>query len=99
MQFLLIIANQFLKTIAVVTYRIFFHPLAKYPGPWLGKITNLYAGYHSWRGDLHVDMLRCHEEYGDFVRYAPNGLLVNTAKGLHGKCFPLANFESYPNEI
>lgn len=31
-----------------------------------------------------MDMWRCHEEYGDFVRYAPNGLLVNTAKGLHG---------------
>ncbi|OGE55733.1 hypothetical protein PENARI_c004G05578 [Penicillium arizonense] len=69
--------------VVVVTYRIFFHPLAKYPGPWLAKISNLYAGYHSWRGDLHVDMWRCHEEYGDFVRYAPNGLLVNTVKGLH----------------
>lgn len=50
----------------------------------MAKVSNLYAGYHSWRGDLHVDMWRCHEKYGDFVRYAPNSLLVNTAKGLHG---------------
>ncbi|OQE11748.1 hypothetical protein PENVUL_c002G08830 [Penicillium vulpinum] len=69
--------------VVLLTYRIFFHPLAKYPGPWLGKISNLYAGYHSWRGDLHVDMWRCHEKYGDFVRYGPNSLLANTNKGLH----------------
>lgn len=82
---LLTIANTYIKILVVGIYRIFFHPLAKYPGPWLAKISNLYAGYHSWRGDLHVDMMRCHDEYGDFVRYTPNGLLVNTAKGLHGK--------------
>ncbi|KAL4747878.1 hypothetical protein BDW72DRAFT_206088 [Aspergillus terricola var. indicus] len=68
---------------AFCVHRLFFHPLAKYPGPWLAKITNLYAGYHAWRGDLHLDMWRCHEKYGDFVRYGPNSLLVNTAAGLH----------------
>lgn len=86
-------------------HRLFFHSLAKYPGPWLAKVTNLYSGYHAWKGDLHLDMWRCHEKYGgclsilpvlspmlisafeigDFVRYGPNSLLVNTAAGLHGE--------------
>ncbi|GFF89445.1 isotrichodermin C-15 hydroxylase [Aspergillus udagawae] len=79
----------------IFVHRLFFHPLAKYPGPWLAKITNLHAGYHAWRGDLHIDMWRCHEKYGDFVRYGPNSLLVNTAAGLqdiyaHGKNFKKA---------
>ncbi|KAA8650160.1 cytochrome P450 [Aspergillus tanneri] len=37
-------------------------------------------------------MWKCHEKYGDFVRYGPNSLMVNTANGLqdiygHGKSF------------
>ncbi|RDW67212.1 cytochrome P450 [Aspergillus mulundensis] len=80
---------------AFCVHRVFFHPLAKYPGPWLAKISNLYSGYHAWRGDLHLDMWKCHEKYGDFVRYGPNSLLVNTAAGLqdvygHGKNFKKA---------
>ncbi|KAI0873979.1 cytochrome P450 [Hypoxylon argillaceum] len=40
-----------------------FHPLAKYPGPFLGRCTDLYAGYHAWRGTIHIDMYRCHQKY------------------------------------
>ncbi|KAJ6134372.1 Cytochrome P450 E-class group I [Penicillium sp. IBT 18751x] len=68
--------------LAIIVYRIWFHPLAKFPGPILAKVTNLYGGYFAWKGDLHVDMLRCHEKYGDVVRYAPNRILFNTNTGL-----------------
>ncbi|KZL83292.1 benzoate 4-monooxygenase cytochrome p450, partial [Colletotrichum incanum] len=47
----------------VIIYRLWFHPLAQYPGPALGKITNLYSAYYAWTGDLHIDMWRCHEKY------------------------------------
>lgn len=97
--------TQKVQTVGFVVHRLFFHPLAKYPGPWLAKVSNLYAGYHAWKGDLHLDMWKCHEKYGeyipippelfpilirpfqigDFVRYGPNSLLVNTATGLHGE--------------
>ncbi|MCJ1389640.1 hypothetical protein MMC18_002497 [Xylographa bjoerkii] len=63
-------------------YRLWFHPLARFPGPLAAKLTNCYGGYHAWKGDLHIDMWRCHEQYGDYVRYAPNRLLVNTNTGL-----------------
>lgn len=48
----------------IIIYRLTVHPLAKCPGPLLAKITNLYAVYHAYVGDLHLDMLRCHELYG-----------------------------------
>ncbi|KAI1300937.1 cytochrome P450 [Xylaria venustula] len=48
----------------LVAYRIFFHPLAKFPGPLLAKFTNLYAAYHAWKGDIHIDIMRCHQKYG-----------------------------------
>jgi hypothetical protein len=63
-------------------YNVYFHPYAKYPGPFLAKFTDLYAGYHAWKGDIHLDMWRCHQIYGDKVRYAPNRLNVNTVTGL-----------------
>ncbi|KAL4870549.1 hypothetical protein BDV12DRAFT_207590 [Aspergillus spectabilis] len=63
-------------------YRVTFHPYAKYPGPFLAKFTNAYAAYHSWKGDMHVDIWRCHEKYGDRVRYAPDRLLINTAEAV-----------------
>ncbi|KAF4448425.1 hypothetical protein F53441_8148 [Fusarium austroafricanum] len=71
-------------------YYAFFHPLAKYPGPFLAKFTGLYAAYHAWIGDLHIDMWRCHERYGPCVRYSPNYLLINTTQAYrdvygHGK--------------
>ncbi|KAL3421802.1 cytochrome p450 [Phlyctema vagabunda] len=67
----------------LVTYRLTFHPLAKYPGPLLARVSNFYAVYHAYRGDIHLDLERCHGKYGHFVRYRPNGLVVNTADGFH----------------
>ncbi|KAH7370158.1 cytochrome protein [Rhexocercosporidium sp. MPI-PUGE-AT-0058] len=67
---------------AIGAYRLWFHPLAKYPGPFLARLTTLYSGYHAWKGDLHIDMWRCCEKYGPYTRYAPDRLLVNTNTGL-----------------
>ncbi|KAI1841851.1 hypothetical protein JX266_011929 [Neoarthrinium moseri] len=67
---------------ARLIYLAFLHPLAKYPGPFLSKFTFARASYYAWKGDIHIDIWRCHEKYGDYVRYGPNQLLVNTAEGL-----------------
>jgi hypothetical protein len=69
-------------------YNVYFHPYAKYPGPFLAKFTDLYAGYHAWKGDIHLDMWRCHQVYGDKVRYAPNRLNINTVTGLKSTVNP-----------
>ena len=53
-----------IQLVARCIYRLKYHPLAKYPGPLLAKITNLHGAYHALRGDLHLDMQRCHEKYG-----------------------------------
>lgn len=78
-----------LKVIADVVYKLYFHPLAKYPGPFLAKITNLYSAYHSWKGDIPIDQWRCHQKYGDKVRYAPNKVMFNSASSLKGLFQPL----------
>ncbi|QBZ66636.1 hypothetical protein PoMZ_13619 [Pyricularia oryzae] len=51
-------------------------------GPFLAKVTELYAAYHGWKGDIHLDMWRCHMKYGNHVRYGPNAILFNTSEGM-----------------
>ncbi|KAL4896063.1 cytochrome P450 [Aspergillus ambiguus] len=67
---------------ALVIYRLFFHPLAKYPGPRLGAITHWYAAFYAWRGDLHINSRKWHDRYGDIVRFGPNALTFDTHTGM-----------------
>ena len=66
----------------LVIYRIYFHPLAKYPGPLLAKITDLYSTYHAYKQDRHLEFWRCHEKYGNIVRFGPNSLSFNSNTAL-----------------
>lgn len=52
------------QVVIIVVYRVFYHPLAKYPGPLVAKVTDFYSVYHAWKGDRHLDFERCHRKYG-----------------------------------
>jgi hypothetical protein len=49
-----------------------FHPLAKYPGPFLAKTSKWWAAYLSGTGDQHRYIKRLHDRYGDVVRIGSN---------------------------
>lgn len=68
--------------VAYVVYQLFFHPLAKYPGPLLAKLTQWYDVYHAFIGDKHVLLYSLHQQYGPIVRYAPNALSINDPRAL-----------------
>jgi hypothetical protein len=75
-------------------YRLLFHPLSKYPGPFLAKITDVHQLYHAWKGDRHLEFWRMHEKYGmdtsppscgnvahqtgKIVRFGPNSVSFNS---------------------
>lgn len=61
-------------------YRVYFHPLSKYPGPKLAAITGLWYCRH-WVGGRwpHV-VTELHYKYGDVIRVAPNELVFATAE-------------------
>ncbi|KAL8989744.1 MAG: hypothetical protein Q9177_001442 [Variospora cf. flavescens] len=67
----------------VIIYRLFFHPLAAYPGPVLARITNAYTLYHAWTGRRHLDLFRLHHRYGSVVRIGPNNLSFNSDTAYH----------------
>ncbi|KAI1170588.1 isotrichodermin C-15 hydroxylase [Nemania sp. FL0916] len=72
----------FIYAAGLIVYRVFFHPLAKYPGPFLAKITDAYQLYHAWKGDRHLEFWRTHERYGSVVRFGPNSLSFNSNTAL-----------------
>ncbi|KAH7066097.1 isotrichodermin C-15 hydroxylase [Paraphoma chrysanthemicola] len=68
--------------VALCIYRVYFHPLAKYPGPISYKLSGWPLLWQAYTGDRHIWHLKDHEEYGDIVRIAPNTLSFNTASAL-----------------
>lgn len=51
-----------------------FHPLSKYPGPFLWRASRIPASYHHACGDLYKCIAAIHAQYGDTVRIAPDEL-------------------------
>jgi cytochrome P450 len=66
--------------IGVIVYRIYFHPLAKFPGPFLGKFSEWYA----WKSIVQQDRTYMQhnfiKRYGSPVRVATNDLVFADEK-------------------
>lgn len=71
---LLICAALLIYGLAIITYRIYFHPLSQYPGPLLARFTRLRLTYYVLTGNHIYDTERLHLKYGDVVRVAPDEL-------------------------
>ncbi|KAF9472669.1 high nitrogen upregulated cytochrome P450 monooxygenase 2 [Pholiota conissans] len=62
---------------SIIVYRVSpLHPLAKYPGPTLCKISKLWTMFIAYRGGLHLYHQALHVEYGPIVRVGPNELSI-----------------------
>ncbi|EMC96471.1 hypothetical protein BAUCODRAFT_33830 [Baudoinia panamericana UAMH 10762] len=68
--------------VCYIVYVLLLHPLAKYPGPLLGRLTQAYDVYHAYKGDKHVLLHRLHQKYGPLVRLSPNTLSINDPAAL-----------------
>ncbi|KAK7684538.1 hypothetical protein QCA50_012485 [Cerrena zonata] len=77
--------------LSTVAYRLSpFHPLARFPGPTLNKITQFQAMWTNATSRQHLDRHEMHKKYGHIVRVGPNALsivdvdAVNSVFGLNG---------------
>ncbi|KAF2656075.1 benzoate 4-monooxygenase cytochrome P450, partial [Lophiostoma macrostomum CBS 122681] len=59
-------------------YRIFLHPLSRFPGPVLARFTDWYGGSQAMRRRMHVATFLDHTKYGPVVRQGPNKLVFNS---------------------
>lgn len=68
----------------MVAYRLSpFHPLAKFPGPLLARITNLWLAYVVYTGKRHVKLAQLHNQYGVFVRTGGSIIFEELGSDLH----------------
>lgn len=70
--------------LSMVIYRLSpWHPLAKYPGPWQGKVSKLYWWHQAQIGETGYTQAKLHKQYGtDFVRIGPNWISVRSADAI-----------------
>ncbi|KAI0186078.1 cytochrome P450 [Xylaria flabelliformis] len=98
----------------MIIYRIYFHPLAKFPGPKLAAATELYEVYFDLiegpGGQFANHLKKLHRIYGSIVRINPNELhvedsawfstlYVNSASGIRDKYPPAANMIGTPGGV
>ena len=55
----------FVKTI----FRVYFHPLRSFPGPFWARLTDFYHTYLLATREAHLKQLELHEKYG-MLRHA-----------------------------
>ncbi|KAH7091937.1 cytochrome P450 monooxygenase-like protein [Paraphoma chrysanthemicola] len=68
-----------------VIYNVYFHPLAKFPGPPVAKTTIYWKAYVECvqqRSFCHV-LVELHKQYGSVVRVAPNELHFANPQAYH----------------
>ncbi|KAF2100215.1 putative cytochrome P450 [Rhizodiscina lignyota] len=68
--------------VALIAYRLIFHPLAKFPGPKLAAATQWYEFY--WdvvhHGKLVFKLRELHQKYGPIVRISPRELHIQDSE-------------------
>ncbi|KAL4910296.1 hypothetical protein BDW74DRAFT_186367 [Aspergillus multicolor] len=64
-------------------YRLFFHRLRRFPGPWLSKLSRFYDAYLAGRSiQYHEEIAKMHEKYGDFIRTGPREICIIRASAV-----------------
>jgi cytochrome P450 len=63
-----------------VVYRLYFHPLAKYPGPKLNALSPIPSIISLLKGRIPLETKQMHDIYGPVVRVTPTELSFNTAQ-------------------
>lgn len=83
---------------SLIAYRVIFHPLNKFPGPFGARISRLWLSAHLKDGDVYRKVHRLHEKYGDFVRVGSSDLSITRPKAIsaiYGQGSKCIKAESY----
>ncbi|KAI2629323.1 cytochrome P450 [Hypomontagnella submonticulosa] len=73
-----VLASVLFYCLSIAIYRVFFHPLARVPGPFWWKISIWPTIWQCAHGKRHLDLLAAHKRYGPVVRIAPDMVSFDT---------------------
>jgi hypothetical protein len=62
--------------IGYIVYQRYLHPLARFPGPFLASLTDLWQAHQFMTLQQPYYLTKLHEKYGPIVRYGPDKLSV-----------------------
>lgn len=91
-----------------IVYQQCFHPISKYPGPFLASLTDLWQTQQFLTLQQPYRLTELHEKYGPFVRYGPDKLSITAEDAIPiiyqkgGRSMPKTEFydaygSSHPN--
>lgn len=77
-----VLAFLIFRSLYVVVYRLYFSPLARFPGPKLAALSTWYEAYYDLfkkphGGQFAFHVKRLHEKYGPIVRVGPNEVHID----------------------
>lgn len=91
--------------VIVAIYRLFFHPLASFPGPLWARLTVFPSWWHTRTGDRHIWLYSLQEKYGSEFRYRPDSVVINTPSAFKKIFGPKGNvkksgyYEVWPRNV
>jgi hypothetical protein len=65
-----------LGIVGYIVYQVYFHPLARFPGPFLASVTDLWQVQQFLTLRQPYNLTTLHAKYGQFVRYGPDKLSI-----------------------
>lgn len=65
-----------LGILGYIVYQVYFHPLARFPGPFLAAVTDLWQVHQFLTLKEPYNLKELHAKYGQFVRYGPDKLSI-----------------------
>ncbi|KAG5719737.1 hypothetical protein E4T56_gene18554 [Termitomyces sp. T112] len=87
---------------SIAIYRLSpWHPLARYPGPRLAKLSKWYMSYWIAKGNRHLKLQAMHRTYGTWVRIGPNELSVDdpaAIRPIYNKMFRSLSYQGAPQD-
>lgn len=72
----------FFSIASYVLYQRFFHPLARYPGPFLASLTDLWQVHQFMTLKQPYNLTELHEKHGSIVRYGPDKLSITDEEAI-----------------
>jgi cytochrome P450 len=99
---LAIVASVVLYVVGFVVHRLYFHPLAKFPGPKFNAISPIPSIISLLRGRIPLEVKQMHDKYGPVVRVTPTELSFNGAQAwedIYGHRQGLTNMHKDPVHV